>query len=152
VCEEVSAGVGRCANPAGCAPPGEICEEGTNECCPGNPDGDQYCQLNNVGILRCLPEDWDECLPDDAICTHAAECCSGICVPDGNGVYHCSPGCVADGEPCTTDADCCSGSCNEDGICGPSDNPCVPLGGQCAVDEDCCSNECIDGYCTITVE
>lgn len=46
VCEPISGsdGLGRCGNPGGCAPAGEICGAGrdpvgTNECCPGMPDG-----------------------------------------------------------------------------------------------------------------
>jgi hypothetical protein len=147
VCEPIAGadGLGRCGNPGGCAPAGEICRvtgdpQGTNECCPGNPDGMELCQPSVAQIDRCLGQ--RECLADGEECSTPEECCGGVCTPDADGVLRCGSQCIPDGGACTRSADCCSGNCRPDGTCGPPEVACVPLGGACTTSDACCS-----GYC-----
>jgi hypothetical protein len=141
---------------------------GTNECCPGMPDGREFCITGVAGVDRCQTRDCKvegrecatdgdccsgkctnkacdpgiECLPDNDPCATPEQCCSHVCAPDSQGVLRCNPGCIAEQGGCTSDADCCSGSCNSAGVCGPGIVDCIPLGGACAG-----SGECRDGTC-----
>jgi len=133
----------------GCAPAGEICAvgddpTGTNECCPGNPDGMELCTPAVAGVSRCGSEGTDEmCIEDGEVCATPEDCCSGVCTDaDGDGVLTCSESCVPEGGSCTRNADCCEGNCRSDFTCGPPEVDCVPLGGDCTTNAECCS-----GYC-----
>jgi hypothetical protein len=169
-------GIGRCDNVGGCAPAGEICEPGTNECCPGNPEGQAFCQPGALGVLRCQvsatsckpagsPCDQGAegcsgvctdktcgapaCIPDGEPCAFGDQCCGKICAPDPTtGALVCSPACIQPGQGCTTHADCCDGYCDPKTLtCGQPPSGCVPLGGSCKVNTDCCSGGCVGSVC-----
>ena len=139
VCEisNTETGVGRCGNPGGCAPAGEVCVGGSNECCPGNPDGQEFCLPTAIGVDRCLVS--GQCKLEGVGCATPDECCSGICEGGTCGAL----ACFADGESCAFSDQCCSGYCLPDAagnlVCGAA---CVADGGDCTASTDCCN-----GYC-----
>lgn len=124
VCDKQLAGstVGRCLNPGGDAPSGEICGDaagnpvGSNTCAGSNGQGSANANCRSSGQdlpFRCEgPETM--CFGAGTACAHGGECCSGICAPDASGNLVCDPegSCRADGETCTADADCCGGVCD----------------------------------------
>lgn len=87
VCERFDdqRGLGRCANPPGCAPPGEVCavdddddDDEPNACC-GTGDVAGVCAPSGVpGVDRCRAPG-DACLDDGEGCAVPAACCSGRC-------------------------------------------------------------------------
>ena len=81
------------------------------------------------------------CTADSGACGSDADCCSGVCAPDGScGVTTCA----LDGDPCNVDSDCCNAEFCDSGAC----SVCVSSGNQCNVDSDCCSAVCdSDGFC-----
>jgi hypothetical protein len=137
-----ASGVGRCGNPGGCAPTGEVCKtadgaiSGSRQCCPMSaPAGDpMYCVATQpTGTYRC-----SECFNMGGTCDDNADCCSGTCNL-GNGTCTCTP----DGAECQTAGECCNGVCTPDanGVrhCAPG---CVMDGNTCTANSDCCG-----GYC-----
>ncbi len=159
VCVAEADAIGRCANPPSCAPAGEICgvggsSMGTNECCPGNPDGREFCVPSAAGVHRCL-FGFPMCLPDGRMCTSDDECCTGVCMDGTCGASSTmdggtTPMCLADGAVCATPDQCCSGICTDadgDGVL-TCNEMCVADGGSCTTSADCCSGNCrTDGTC-----
>lgn len=124
VCDKQISGspVGRCLNPPGDAPSGEICGDavgnpvGSNTCAgaQGQGSANANCQSSGTDLpFRCETGD-ATCFGPGTTCAHGAECCSGICAPDANGNLVCDPvdSCRMDGEACTADGDCCNGFCD----------------------------------------
>jgi len=132
-------GVGRCTNPPACAPAGEVCEGGTNECCPGNPDGKEFCLTTAIGVDRCFVSEL-MCATEGSNCSDPSDCCSGVCEDGMCGALVC----IADEQPCAFSDQCCSGICAPDSVtgelvCSPA---CLPDGESCTADGDCCNGFC----------
>ena len=130
----VSAGqtIGRCTNPTGCEPVGDICGAfGSNarqDCCDGHKS---VCQLDSEGIARCFggcqgncgnqcPEGYDSdhdagcCVSAGTACQFRDQCCDGNpCLPDATGVLTCTPppACGNAGTACSPSdgGGCCDG-------------------------------------------
>ena len=148
-------GIKRCAKPAGCMYPGEVCWTGqsANCCPPGRNGGNRLCEPTSLGVRRCFTSGTTtECIPDGQPCAFADECCSELCLPNAEGELVCGPNCVPVQGMCRADADCCEGQCIK-GSCQPSDVDCVPLGAYCDKPEDCCANICdTDAHrCMVTI-
>jgi hypothetical protein len=129
-------------NPGGCAPAGEVCEGGFSECCPGMPDGREYCLPTDLGVDRCFVTGM--CAVEGDSCQNGSDCCSGVCTNNVCGALVCIP----DGQPCAFTDQCCNGVCvpdvNGNLVCNPN---CVPDLGACTTDADCCG-----GYCDIQTQ
>ncbi|MBI5478387.1 MAG: hypothetical protein HY906_05990 [Deltaproteobacteria bacterium] len=165
--------LGRCTNPTGCNPQGEVCggtgDGGVNarqDCCDCRPPPFQCCKPDSNGVNRCYggstvdcPSGYDGtpdcCIPAGGQCSFSAECCEGRpCVPDENGVLRCgATACVPAGGVCTTTGDCCEGlTCivpagASTGTCGTVTGD-VPDGGTCALPGQHCaaSADCCYGF------
>lgn len=125
----VNEDVGRCQNPGGDAPAGEVCatdgggQSGSNTCMPGGSEGKENCRPTTVGTYRCF-EEVVVCLDQGQSCALGDQCCSGICAPDVDGNLVCDPvaecpetdpmckTCRGSGETCTGSTDCCSNFCD----------------------------------------
>lgn len=131
VCDKVSpdAPVGRCLNPPGDAPGGEVCADldgdpvGSNTCAGAQGQGldNANCNPSGDGLPYRCDDGVDECLPAGESCSLGAQCCSGICAEDADGNLVCDPedSCRADGESCTAHSDCCGGYCDSQTLtCG----------------------------------
>jgi hypothetical protein len=118
--------IGRCRNPTGCNPVGNVCGQGVNaphDCCNCASPKIQCCHPDNSGVPRCFggsdvvpcPEGYngtpDCCIPVGGQCSFSSECCDGRpCVPDDQGVLRCGTGqCIPVGGGCTSTTDCCAG-------------------------------------------
>lgn len=139
--------------------PGEVCGRGgSNNCCDVDNvggSGSVYCQPTVLESSRCFDTLDLECLPDGEPCSLADSCCSGLCLPDAEGVLLCGGGetCAEADGFCTEDEDCCDAvlGCNSVNRC--ADEPggeCLPNDDICETDEECCSTlcECIDEACS----
>ena len=154
----VSEDVGRCQNPGGDAPAGEVCAtagggaSGSNQCEGASGQGlaNDNCRETSVGTYRCF-EEVVVCLDQGATCALGEQCCSGICAPDLDGNLVCDPVtmcpetdpmctmCVEGGETCEMNSDCCSG------LCDPMSKTCRACradGETCTTGSDCCSAYC----------
>jgi hypothetical protein len=93
------------------------------------------------GEQRCsLPS---TCRAQGDVCTQDADCCTGVCGPDGTCPVLAE--CDTAGEPCTGYHECCSGLCadpgNEVPIC-QFVSGCRPIGEVCHDPADCCGELC----------
>jgi hypothetical protein len=132
--------IGRCRNPMGCNPAGDVCGgtgggqvNARQDCCDCAPPKFNCCKPDSNGVHRCFgtPAGTSACktgytgTPPCCIamgqqCAFASECCGGTpCVPDAMGTLRClppaatGPTCVASGGVCTSPSDCCAGlTCN----------------------------------------
>ena len=166
--------IGRCRNPTGCNPVGNVCKgEGVNapaDCCDCLPPKFQCCHPDGSGVWRCAggssgpcPRGYDGtpgcCIPAGGQCSFSSECCEGRpCVPDDQGVLRCgATQCVPAGGVCTSTTDCCAGlTCviepgQSTGVCmgeTPTTDGGVPDGGVCALPGQHCttSADCCYGY------
>jgi hypothetical protein len=123
VCNKtVNDDVGRCQNPGGDAPAGEVCgdaegnPQGSNTCAGGQGQGATNVNCNSSGPdlpYRCDGGD-DPCLTESQSCALGADCCSGVCAPDAGGDLVCDPPdqCRVVGDTCTANGDCCSNFCD----------------------------------------
>jgi hypothetical protein len=156
--KSVNEDVGRCQNPGGDAPAGEVCAtagggaSGSNQCegASGQGVGNENCRETSVGTYRCFAE-VTQCFDSGESCALGDQCCSGICAPDLEGNLVCDPEtmcpetdpictmCVEDGEACTMNTDCCSGSCN---ALTMTCRACRGTGMTCTANSDCCANFC----------
>jgi hypothetical protein len=163
----------RCTNGVSCNPPGNICggsgaTNASQNCCDGKK---AVCKPDSNGIYRCFgggttgcPTGYDAsnpacCIPAQdpaalttvSVCQFRDQCCGGApCVPDANGVLHCTAvtSCKAAGTTCAgvDDPSCCApNSCQEIGTgifqCA-LDTQCKANGLTCATGSDCCSHTC----------
>jgi hypothetical protein len=123
--------VGRCRNPTGCDPNGNVCGLDANarhDCCACDRHKIDCCKRDLNGVPRCVGA--DEACPDGytgerpccvepgAQCSFSLECCDHVpCVPDALGVLRClnagsndgGPVCIETGGVCTATSDCCAG-------------------------------------------
>ncbi|HTA89047.1 MAG TPA: hypothetical protein VK745_05715, partial [Polyangiaceae bacterium] len=183
---DASGKIGICTNPVNggdtaCDPEGNVCHyladqnyactssSARSDCCgPLNPKA-QMCQLDALGVPRCLGV--GTCHAAGDVCASAADCCDNKpCVPDDMGALHClTAACVPTGGSCTINGDCCPGGlCNRPpgstvGSCattggggtggtgsggspstggssaGGSPGACAEYGQICTVASDCCN-------------
>ena len=129
--EASSPPVGRCTNPQGCQPVGNICgANGANarqDCCDGQKS---VCQLDSEGISRCFGgadagcasgysyTDPSCCIAQGQACSFRDQCCDQSPCLLGDGGFFCTaPGCQLAGAACTpgVDGGCCPGL-----ECGPA--------------------------------
>jgi hypothetical protein len=152
--------VGICSTPTpgagghnACVPAGDVCQYNNSNsdggyacsssstrsnCCDGQTPDKYLCQLDKLGIPRCLAYGGggsgdggtdggpNACRQTAQTCSTAGDCCDGVpCVPDPTGQLVCaSTSCIPSTGACTSNADCCAG------------NTCVvpvgALGGTCS--------------------
>lgn len=160
VCNLITETIGRCENPQGCAPAGELCGAGYHDCCPcaipqsspgcPNEKGDLFCQETIFGVSRCFS---DDCVVEGGSCKDDTDCCGGVCTGGA-----CDPGlaCRADLEPCAMPDQCCCGICAPDQagllVCCPGGS-CIPEEQPCTTDADCCEGNCSRaGICEPSVD
>jgi hypothetical protein len=164
-----TAGVGRCRNPQGCDPLGNVCggvgDGGVNarqDCCDCAPPKFNCCKPDNNGVQRCYgtpaggncPTGYTGtapcCINAGDQCHFSSECCGGApCVPDANGVLKCGAAtCVPAAGVCTSSSDCCAGlQCNippgaNQGTCGTPPTPTGSDGGTtCASYGQTCATQ-----------
>jgi hypothetical protein len=115
-----------------CIPAGDVCQYNHSNsdggyacpssaqnanCCDGQTPDKYLCQLDKLGIPRCLAYTGDSdaglnaCRQNGQTCATAADCCDGTpCVPGPGGQLVCgSSTCVPSNGACTSNADCCAG-------------------------------------------
>jgi len=125
-CEkDAGAEFGRCRNPMGCNPQGNICHFKDYQCdnstAPAQCCGDsnkklEFCQLDALGIPRC--NGLGECRKENETCATGLDCCTGqnlSCLPNASGDLACTKlttpeACQVTGGGCTANADCCPGT------------------------------------------
>ncbi|MCA9520390.1 MAG: hypothetical protein KC609_05440 [Myxococcales bacterium] len=151
-------GIGRCRNPTGAAPGGEICQAPPNHSCVG---GDDKCVISVFGIKRCegagTTPGGETCALDGQSCEADGDCCCRQ--PDGSpcaGVCSNSTcGCTPDGGVCSQGTDCCNGVCTLDATSGKLlCSTCRQQGQSCSTHLDCCGGNCNaqTGTCGANVE
>ncbi len=124
--------IGVCMTPMGgngggnaCVPEGDVCHyngagyacpvsEKRSDCCGPQKPPFLACQLDKLGVPRCLAyglDDGGACRASGATCATAGDCCDGApCVPSSRGQLVCaSASCVPTTGACTSSADCCAG-------------------------------------------
>jgi hypothetical protein len=131
--------VGRCRNPTGMNPPGDVCGGMNNpggparqDCCGCQSPKWQCCKPDANGVYRCYsgstamcPTGYTGvapcCVMAGGACLFSSECCGGApCVPDASGALKCGAAnpdggvtCQPKGAVCTSNGDCCAGlTCN----------------------------------------
>jgi hypothetical protein len=133
----------RCAAPATCAPPGELCFASTANCCPPG-GGSTGCETATTGLARCLGGTPGCVLPGNT-CTDVAECCTetypGItCQTARSGAQTC---CLPAGQSCAFGDACCSGVCAPDAngslVCSSAR---LATGAACTTSADCAAGCC----------
>jgi hypothetical protein len=101
------------------------------------------------------------------VCSSAAQCCSGLCEPDADGIARCKkqgnpdcniaePVCLPRGEICETDCECCGEDiCRETRpadtmgqfpkrcVNSGHDTACLPTGELCGDPTECCDDLCV---------
>ncbi|HEY2514523.1 MAG TPA: hypothetical protein VGI39_26850 [Polyangiaceae bacterium] len=149
--------IGVCMTPNGsngggsvCVPEGDVCHyngPGYNcsvsakrsDCCGDQNPKFLACQLDKLGVPRCLAyglDDGGACREPGSTCATAADCCNGNpCVPNATGQLTCaSSACIPSSGACTSSADCCAGiTCvvpvgAQKGTCAPVPPPPPPPG------------------------
>ncbi len=108
-----------------CVPEGDVCHYNTppyacavsakrSDCCGPQKPPFLACQLDKLGVPRCLAyglDDGGACRQAGNACATAGDCCDGApCVPNAQGDLVCaSMSCIPTSGACTSSADCCAG-------------------------------------------
>ena len=148
--------VGICRNPQSCNPEGDVCHyqnyatcgnsSARNDCC-GGLGNSGVCQLDQLGIPRCYGLG-TACHQAGDTCAFSGDCCNGNpCIPDANGILHCSATtCSNPSGACSSSADCCNGeTCtfapgSVQGTCGGGGTgTCAEVGQDCSAASPCCA-------------
>jgi hypothetical protein len=132
--------IGTCSSPSptsgghnACVPAGDVCQLNNSnsdggymcpssstrsDCCDGQNPDKYLCQLDRLGVPRCLiyqggsDAGLNTCRQTGDTCSTANDCCNGQpCVPGPSGQLVCaSTSCIPTTGACTSNADCCAGS------------------------------------------